>query len=557
MILKRIAMIICLLCISACTEAPSLVINFETNGAEEDLIKMIYDASTFELPADPTKEDYVFEGWYLDNQTFLTPFDETILSSTEESYITIYAKWTPITYEITLQTYENVTNEIFVNGGFQTVSLGEYHSAAITSQGDLWTWGNGDFGQLGHQANKPTNITQSFDLDEGESLKQVYLGWEHSAVLTSFHQLYTFGRNDGGQLGINATSNMQHPTNITNMFSLLSDEIITEVALGWGHSIALTSLGRLFTWGKNDSGQLGDGTNQPSLIPIDISSRIRLLSNDQIISIAAGSSHSAFLTKQGRVFMWGRNVFGQLGDGTKSNKNRPIEITSNFNTKPDEIIETVALGWGHSSALTSQGHLYTWGFNGFGQLGNQTLEDYKVPMNTTAFVQLESNEIITDVILGSSHSSIQTSSNRRFVWGWNQYGQLGFEHKENQSVPVEFQNPFESQIAHMSLGVYHSAILLNNGYLYTYGYNNKSQLGHSGMQQMSEPKPIELFKDLWQDTHMIESSAFPFMPPITKIEGLTFLGWFKDRASLNNPLTQINEKKDHMIFGIYVKDSMS
>ena len=149
--IKVVIMISLIIFKSACTtEVPSLSIYFETNGSPTNISPIIYDKDTFQLPTPPTKEDYTFDGWYMDNETFLNPFDIDQISMSNGSDITLYAKWTPITYNITYKSYENITNDIMLQGGFQTISLGEFHSAAITSTGDLWTWGNHDYGQTGH-----------------------------------------------------------------------------------------------------------------------------------------------------------------------------------------------------------------------------------------------------------------------------------------------------------------------------------------------------------------------------------------------------------------------
>lgn len=553
--IKLILILLNMLFMSACAEAPSLTIHFDTNGSEILIPEIIYDNNAFQLPDPPVKDNYMFDGWFLDNQTFLIPLNLNTLSIDETSHITVYAKWVPITYQIIHKIYEDITEATYNQGGFHKVSLGEFHSAAITPSGHLWTWGNNDYGQSGHYEIIPTNITNQFTLKDDEKLNKVFLGWEHTAVLTTHHDVYMFGRNDGGQLGINSRINTQQPTNITDNFSLFQDEVIYEMALGWGHSLALTSSGRLFSWGKNDSGQLGNGSNQPSQIPIDITSRLRLQANDRIISIAAGSSHSALLTIEGRLFMWGRNVYGQLGDRSNSSKNTPIDITSNFNLMPTETISSVALGWGHSIALTSFGRLFTWGYNGFGQLGDNTLLDQNQPVDITRFIQLNENETITNIKLGSSHTLIETSINRYFVWGWNQYGQLGIGHNENQHIPIEFHSNTSSNIKDVYLGVYHSAMLLDNGYLYLYGYNNEGQLGQLGLQQSSEPISIAIYKLYSMDTITIEAASFPYTLMMPSKEDYTFIGWFEDRSFSNDPISSLIHKKNDIIYGIYRKNT--
>lgn len=552
--LQQVLIFLLIIFISACTtEVPSFSIYFETNGSPTFIPSITYDQETFELPLPPTKEDYTFDGWYFDNEAFLNPFNMNQIHTSNELDITLYAKWMPITYTITFKTYENITNDIITQGGFQTVSLGEFHSAAITTTGDLWTWGNHDYGQTGHNQNIPTNITNLFTLSEAETLERVFLGWEHTAVLTSFNQLYMFGRNDVGQLGTNTNNHLNQPINITPSFSLAPNETIVEVALGWGHSLALTSSGRLFTWGKNDSGQLGDGSNLNAFTPKDITSRLRLALNDQIILIAAGSSHSALLTKEGRLFLWGRNVYGQVGDQNNTSKNNPVEITSSFNLTTNEKIISIALGWGHSVALTSNGRLFTWGFNTFGQLGNNTQEDESQPVEITLFFTLNPNEKVISIKLGSSHSYLSTSLNRRFVWGWNQYGQLGISDFENQLIPYEWHLSFEHAIKDVFLGVYHSAVILENGRLALFGYNNEGQLGIHGIELTNQPTMLEIYQEITTETQEKEASSFPLELMTPVIEGYIFLGWYEDMTFIKLYPVNVTDKKDHTIYGLFIK----
>lgn len=138
--IKVVMMVSLIIFISACTtEVPSLSIYFETNGSPTNIPSITYDEDTFQLPTSPIKEDYTFDGWYFDNDTFLNPFNGNQIHTSNVSDITLYAKWTPITFNITYKAYENITNNMMLQGGFKTVSLGEFHSAAITSTGDLWT----------------------------------------------------------------------------------------------------------------------------------------------------------------------------------------------------------------------------------------------------------------------------------------------------------------------------------------------------------------------------------------------------------------------------------
>jgi hypothetical protein len=212
---------------------------------------------------------------------------------------------------------------------------------------------------------------------------------------------------------------------------------ITSVELGKDQSSALSSTGRVFTWGLNDSGQLGNNSTTNSLVPIDITSRFNLGSNYTIISLSVGNSHLSALSSTGRVFTWGLNDSGQLGNNSTTNSLVPIDITSRFNLGSNDKIISLSLGRDQSSALSSTGRVFTWGWNGSGQLGNNSTTNSLVPIDITSRFNLGSNDKIISLDLGIQQSSALSSTGRVFTWGLNDSGQLGNNNTTNSPVPAE------------------------------------------------------------------------------------------------------------------------
>jgi len=320
------------------------------------------------------------------------------------------------------------------------VSLGGYHSSALTSTGRLFTWGWNSDGRLGDgtttQRNTPIDITASFNLNEDETITQVSLGGFHSSALTSTGRLFTWGRNSDGQLGDGTTTQRNTPTDITASFNLNEDETIIRVSLGGYHSSALTSTGRLFTWGLNFFGTLGDGTTTDRTTPVEIMARFNLSADETITQVSLGGAHSAALTSKGRLFTWGYNFFG-FEDGTPPYILIPMEINSLFIISTGETVNNVSLGYRHSSILTSNGRLFTWGFNANGQLGDGSTTETLTPIEINSSFNLTTGETITQVSLGDTHSIALSSSGRLFTWGNNFYGQLGDGTTSNQTTPTQ------------------------------------------------------------------------------------------------------------------------
>jgi len=381
---------------------------------------------------------------------------------------------------------------------FLEVYIGYDHSLAINSEGRIFTWGCNMYGQLGDGTgiNKsvPTEITNQFGLLPSETITQVSLGNSFSAAITSSGRIFTWGYNWAGQLGDSTTDNKFTPTEITNQFSLLPGETITQVALGDLHSSATTSSGRIFTWGINWYGQLGDGTTDNKSVPTEITNQFSLFSGETITQVSLADYHSSAITSSGRIFTWGANWVGQLGDGTTIDKSTPTEITNQLSLFSGETVTQVSLGYDYSSAITSRGRIFTWGYNFNGQLGDGSWTNKSTPIEITNQFSLFSGETITQVALGYTHSAAITSIGRIFTWGYNLYGQLGDGTTDNQSVPTEITNQFSilsgEIITQVSLGYEYSSGITSSGRIFTWGRNDNGQLGDSTTINKSIPREI-------------------------------------------------------------------
>jgi len=150
----------------------------------------------------------------------------------------------------------------------------------------------------------------------------------------------------------------------------------TVLALGYVHSGMLTGDGKVYMWGYNYYGRLGDGTTTDRYVPTLISQSA--FNNEKVVALSLGRDYSGCITETGKVYMWGRNANGQLGDGTTTDRYVPTLISqSAFN---NEKVVGLSLGNLHSGCITATGKLYMWGWNNYGQLGDGTTTDKSVPM---------------------------------------------------------------------------------------------------------------------------------------------------------------------------------
>lgn len=346
----------------------------------------------------------------------------------------------------------SITNQLNLSAGETIIqsSFGYNHSSVLTSNNRLLAWGRNDYGQVGDATIDhkyvPVDITTNFNLGSGEKINQISLGSNHSAALTSNNRVFAWGYNQAGQIGNNTTTNLSTPTEITSNFGLIGDEKIEKILLGEFHSAALTSTHRVFFWGMNTVGQLGDGSTTNRIVPTDITSSFNLHVSESVLDLFLGSAHSAALTSENRIFTWGNNASGQLGDGTNQRKSLPTEITSNLNLTSGETITNIALRGGSSLALTSSNRVLVWGENGFGQLGDGTNIGKLLATDITSQFQFTSGETVAQISLGFGHSALLTSDGRFFIWGRNTFGQLGNGTDSDVNVPtiVQIPSPTES-----------------------------------------------------------------------------------------------------------------
>jgi alpha-tubulin suppressor-like RCC1 family protein len=262
-------------------------------------------------------------------------------------------------------------------GGVQNGS----DSLVLTSSGQLYAFGDNYYGQLGSPTNNgnhfvanPTPTLVSLPSGSGQ-ITQIAAGGSDTLVLTSSGQLYAFGDNTFGQLGIAANSGTSKPNPTPTLVSLPGQTgQITQIAAGGSHSLVLTSTGQLYAFGLNDVGQLGNPTNNGMANPNPTPTLVSLPSGSgQVTQIAAGLSHTLVLASSGQLYAFGYNASGQLGSTTNSGTSmaNPTPLPVSLPAGSGHVTQIAADG-AHSLVLTSDGQLYAFGDNYAGELGNMT-----------------------------------------------------------------------------------------------------------------------------------------------------------------------------------------
>jgi uncharacterized repeat protein (TIGR02543 family) len=430
--------------------------------------------------------------------------------------------------------------------------FGIYHAGALTSDGNLYMWGLNSYGQLGDgtttSTEVPTDITSQFTLDAGESITSIALGGNTSFAITSEGNVWSWGFNAAGQMGDGSTTNSSDPVDVTSSFT----GTVVEIVVGATHAGAITTDGTVYFWGSDGNGRLGDGSPAISQsTPVDITSQFGLTGGDEIVDIALGYNFSGAVSDTGRIFMWGADDFGQIGDGGSAyTRYDPYEITSQFTLAIGDKLTDIEAGDYHVLAWSSNNYVFSWGRDTEGQVGNGSLSqaDQTTPQLINSYIEFDTGETLLSAALGERHTVTLTSEGRILVWGYNDKGQLGTSYYGTayQAVDITTQvslvegEAFESVTAGKKV----SGLLTDDGFVWAWGSNLTLQLGR-GLDFYEVNYPILVSTDLdpyltWTVSFDVDEGSYvppqyvadtetaTLPTPAPTKDGYAFGGWYED-----------------------------
>jgi alpha-tubulin suppressor-like RCC1 family protein len=260
---------------------------------------------------------------------------------------------------------------VLVQGGitFASLSAGDAHTCGLDSSGQAYCWGNNSYGQLGDSTKVGSTSPGAVHQPAGVTFTQIASGARHSCALTSAGQAYCWGYNGDGQLGIGAALQSLVPAAVSQPGGVTFTSIYTE----YQHTCGLTSGGQAYCWGLNGSGQLGDNTTTtPRKTPVAVQQSGGLT----FVSLTTGSSHSCGLTSGGQEYCWGADSNGQLGIGSLSPSLVPVAVSQPVGV----TFSQVSTGSVHNCALDGNGQAWCWGRNNWGQVGDGTTTQRTSPV---------------------------------------------------------------------------------------------------------------------------------------------------------------------------------
>lgn len=296
-----------------------------------------------------------------------------------------------------VQTVGSATN-------WREVIHGAYHTIGLRTDRSLYTWGYNNFGQLGTQNvvhySSPVTTNPS-----GVVYNDCSAGFYHTAAIKDDGSLWLWGYNADGELGANDR------TNRSSMIQTVSAGYNwSSVACGFYHTVATKNDGSLWLWGLNDKGQLGDNSVDPKSSPVQTVS-----AGLTWVTVSAGRRHSAGIKSDGTLWLWGENNTGALGDNTRTGRSSPVQTVAGGTSW-----KYVSCGYDFTAAIKLDGSLWVWGYNFWGQLGTNDTTRYSSPVQTVSAGTNWKN-----VSCGGHFMCAVKTDGSLWSWGRNGYGQLG------------------------------------------------------------------------------------------------------------------------------------
>ena len=352
----------------------------------------------------------------------------------------------------------------FSGVGLIAGTCGSAHNIVIDSDNRCYTWGKCHYGQLGHgEIDQNELVPRPVAALNDVKVKSVAAGDSHVLAITTTGQLYTWGVGFYGCLGHNDEKALTLP----KLVEALKDEHLVAAAGGAFHSLAVTTSGSLFVWGRNHCGQIGfpamqvpnyaAGGKSTKLVRFDQKTPKRLPFPAPCTKVAACNDHSLVLLEGNALLSFGANDSGQLGRETGPSEQVTDPLVDPYHFRIDAThfqttpIKGIAAGWSHCAAVTESGQLYCWGDGRLGQLGIGHTSGSPVPAEVKAF-SVGTKAI--QVTCGESFTVVLDDKGGLWSFGGAEYGRLGLGECTAMSVPMEI-SPAPPKVNRVQCGTNH------------------------------------------------------------------------------------------------------
>jgi alpha-tubulin suppressor-like RCC1 family protein len=306
------------------------------------------------------------------------------------------------------------------------------------------------------------------------------------------NKVYCWGYNGFGQLGNSSTTASLSPVSITDT-GVLAGKTVRNIASGSGHRCVIASDAKVYCWGRNSAfGQLGNGTTAQSTVPVAVDAS-GVLASKSITQIATGDQFTCALSSDGLVFCWGLGTSGQLGNAGTASSTVPVAVDTS-GALAGKTVRQITAGTSHACALTSDNLAYCWGANSDGRIGNNVTSSSVSSPAAVTMTGILSGKTISSIAAGGIHTCAIASDNLAYCWGGNTNGQLGNTSTTGSKVPVAVTTSgvlSGKTITAISTGTDHTCVIASDSQAYCWGFNSTGQLGNNTLTQSTSAVAVD------------------------------------------------------------------
>ena len=400
------------------------------------------------------------------------------------------------------------------------LEAGYYHTLLLDAEGVMYSWGDNEFGQLGTSTSTtsrgyPDIVDVTGTPLEGKRVTKIAAGYDTSFAITSDGTVYSWGDNSHGQLGrgsMGVRSNPQ-PQEVVTVETPMAGKAIVSIESNQATTVALDSAGVLYSWGYNEHGELGQGTEgAPTITPALVTTAGTSIQDKRITKVSSGEYGFFVISQDGTAHAWGRNQYGELGNGTSNiGSNVPAPVLVDGTPMEGKIIVDIDGGIWHTLAVDSEGAVYAWGDGEFSQLGNGQhgtgvessvpllVDPVGTPMAGKKIVSVSAggNNYYLQQILPSSHSVVLADDDSIYTWGTSHAGEIGnggsaggAQYDRPVAVATSGTPMAGKSSIQISTGIFSTFALSSEGRVYSWGINEYGELGDDTTINRNKPVAV-------------------------------------------------------------------
>ena len=357
---------------------------------------------------------------------------------------------------------------------FTSLTTGSTHTCGLTSAGEAYCWGKTYVGNNGGYV----LATSPQPISGGITFRSIVAGSDHDCGLSNAAPAvaYCWGANWDGRLGDGTTGNGSSSANRSSPVPIVGGLTFASLFAGGSVTCGLTELGKAWCWGRNGYGQLGDGMTIDANRPVAAAPALTFAT----LSVGFGD-HTCGVTTAGPTYCWGGNWYGQLGNATTTSSTVPVLVQGGLN------FTRLASGDGHTCGLTAAGVTYCWGRNYEGQTGDGSYNSSNIPTKVASDLPIKS------IAAGALHTCGITTANIAYCWGSNSDGQLGDGSTTNRGTPRQVAGA--TAFATLYAGTEHTCGLTLAGLALCWGHNDGGKLG-DGTSGTGSTSPVTVATDV-------------------------------------------------------------